>query len=96
MFGEGKAGFKLAAIAHLRQECGQPVDIPAYNCALSVCVATGYVEQARKLIQEMHQGDQKIDVVAWNTLLKGYCTKGDLEGAKVCSLLQLSPCSLDT
>jgi len=56
-------------------------DVAAYNCVLDVCVCSGQMARGRKLMEEM-RAISKIDVVTYNTLLKGYCTHGDLSAAK--------------
>jgi len=63
------------------QGSGMLVDIAAYNCVLDVCVSARDMSRARKLVQEMKQ-ISTIDIITYNTLLKGYCVMGDVKGAK--------------
>ena len=46
-----------------------------------MCISVGRIDRARELIDSVRKM-RKLDVVTWNTLLKGYCHKSDLEGAK--------------
>ena len=48
---------------------------------LDVCVSAGDIWRARQLVQEMRKFGSP-DLVTYNTLLKGYCQKGDLQAAK--------------
>eukprot|EP00747_Dinoflagellata_sp_TGD_P118012 gnl/TRDRNA2_/TRDRNA2_172723_c1_seq1.p1 gnl/TRDRNA2_/TRDRNA2_172723_c1~~gnl/TRDRNA2_/TRDRNA2_172723_c1_seq1.p1 ORF type:complete len:1016 (+),score=262.65 gnl/TRDRNA2_/TRDRNA2_172723_c1_seq1:94-3141(+) len=70
----------FAVLQRLKGSGVQP-DIPAYNCVLDVCVVVGELQRARGLLQEMRTVGS-LDVVTYNTLLKGHCMKGDLRGAK--------------
>merc|ERR1719155_320816 len=56
------------------------VDIAAYNCVLDACVSAGDLKRARTLMAEMRSIStmQNLDIITYNTLLKGYCSKGDV------------------
>jgi pentatricopeptide repeat protein len=51
------------------------VDTAAYNCVLDVCVVCNEVEAAKKVFEEMKQGNH-LDVISYNTLLKLYVGEG--------------------
>lgn len=57
------------------------LDIAAYNCVLDVCVICGEMKKAEKLCEDMRK-ISKLDMITYNTLLKGYCSQGDLQGAR--------------
>lgn len=69
------------AVLEKLKKSGADVDVAAYNCVLDACVSTGDMTRARKLVTEM-QGMSNIDLITYNTLLKGYCAKNDVRGAK--------------
>jgi len=56
-------------------------DAAAYNCIIDVCIQAGDMNRAQELIQEMKKLGL-LDVITYNTLLKGFCSKGDLKGSK--------------
>ncbi|CAK0824769.1 unnamed protein product [Prorocentrum cordatum] len=60
---------------------GITLDNAAYNCALDVCAGAGQLDRARDLIKEM-RSHSSLDIITFNTLLKGHCNAGDLKGAK--------------
>jgi len=70
----------FAVLQRLR-ETGVTLDLPAYNCVLDVCVCVGDMRRAKQLIEQM-KGSCNIDIITYNTLLKGYCNAGDIGGAK--------------
>eukprot|EP00427_Karlodinium_veneficum_P008018 CAMPEP_0169086600 /NCGR_PEP_ID=MMETSP1015-20121227/13783_1 /TAXON_ID=342587 /ORGANISM="Karlodinium micrum, Strain CCMP2283" /LENGTH=767 /DNA_ID=CAMNT_0009146771 /DNA_START=81 /DNA_END=2384 /DNA_ORIENTATION=- len=55
---------------------GVKIDIAAYSCVLDACALAGDMKRARSLLLEM-QETCCLDVVAYNTVLKGYCKSGD-------------------
>merc|ERR1719265_3125093 len=57
------------------------IDIAAYNCVLDVCVISGEMARAEALCNDMRK-IATLDMITYNTLLKGYCGKGDLQGAR--------------
>ena len=63
------------------KQSGVQLDIAANNCVLDVCVSAGDMRRARQLVEEM-RGISALDIITFNTLLKGYCTIRDLKGAK--------------
>lgn len=60
-----------------------PADAAVHNCVLDVCVSVGQMQRARDLVTEMRQLGH-VDVITFNTLIKGYCQEGDLPAAKAC------------
>jgi len=70
----------FAVLQRLR-DTGVALDLPAYNCVLDVCVCVGDMKRAKQLIEQMKK-TCNIDIITYNTLLKGYCNCGDINGAK--------------
>merc|ERR1719150_3312323 len=73
-----------ASLATLRdmQKQGVAVDSLALNVALATGVAVDQVEQVGDLIMEIDSYKAPIsDVVSFNTLIKGYAQRGDVDGA---------------
>lgn len=59
---------------------GVSMDTLAYNSLLDVCASAGYMDRAKRLVQEIKE-QGLVDLVTFNTLLKGYCTKRDFNSA---------------
>jgi len=79
----GREGNVLRALELLRQlEASQPegLDIMVYNCALDACVMNGEMDRAQELLQEM-QKSFSLNLITYNTLMKGHCAHGDLKKA---------------
>jgi len=51
-----------------------PPDTTAYNCVLDVCVACGDMQATQKLFKQM-QDTNHVDVISYNTFLKGLLSK---------------------
>jgi pentatricopeptide repeat protein len=68
------------AILGKLKESGVTADIASHNCVLDACISGGAIERGRKLVEEM-KAWTKLDIITYNTLLKGYCNTGDLKGA---------------
>jgi len=58
-------------------------DAAVHNCVLDVCVLAGDMGRARTLVAEMRENGH-LDVITYNTLIKGYCYASDLKTAKAC------------
>jgi len=69
------------AVLEKLKKSGITLDNAAYNCALDVCAGAGQLDRARDLIKEM-RSHSSLDIITFNTLLKGHCNAGDLKGAK--------------
>jgi len=70
----------FAVLDRLKASGAKP-DVGAYNCVLDVCASTGDMTGALKLVQQMREVG-KLDIITYNTLLKGYCSKKDKRSAK--------------
>eukprot|EP00933_Yihiella_yeosuensis_P047268 TRINITY_DN4301_c0_g1_i1.p1 TRINITY_DN4301_c0_g1~~TRINITY_DN4301_c0_g1_i1.p1 ORF type:complete len:1033 (-),score=273.52 TRINITY_DN4301_c0_g1_i1:115-3213(-) len=70
----------FGVIKELRASNVQP-DVAAFNAVLDVCIQSKDMRRAKELLQEMKTLNL-LDVITYNTLLKGYCGAGDLTGAK--------------
>jgi len=70
----------FAVLERLRVS-GVPLDIAAYNCVLDVCVSAGDMKRARELVAEI-KNISTPDVITFNTLIKGYCSSRDINGAR--------------
>merc|ERR1719379_450657 len=57
------------------------LDIAVYNCVLDACVICGEMTRAKRLVEEMATLFT-LDIITYNTLLKGYCSRGRVEEAK--------------
>jgi len=60
-----------------------PTDAAVHNCVLDVCVSAGDMHRGRELVAEMRRLGF-LDVITYNTLIKGHCYQGDLPAAKAC------------
>jgi len=60
---------------------GVKMDVPTYNCLVDACANAGDMRRARMLLSDMQSMGQ-VDKVSYNTIMKGYCMKGDSAGAK--------------
>jgi len=60
-----------------------PIDAAVHNCVLDVCVSAGDIQRAHELVAEMRRLGF-LDVITYNTLIKGHCYMGDLAAAKAC------------
>merc|ERR1719379_898841 len=70
----------LALLTQLKTS-GMALDIAIYNCVLDVCVICGELARAKDLVEEMGTLFT-LDIITYNTLLKGYCSRGRVEEAK--------------
>jgi len=60
---------------------GNQADIAAYNSVLDVCVRSRDMARAQKLFHDMRR-TISVNVITYNTLLKGFCLNGNLKGAQ--------------
>lgn len=60
-----------------------PIDSAVHNCVLDVCVSAGDMDRARQLVAQMRAVGH-LDVITYNTLIKGYCHQSDLKTARSC------------
>lgn len=69
---------------------GQTPDCLILNIVLATCVAADQLSQAEKLLEETLGVNKKaVDVVSYNTLIKGYAQKGEL-GKALASLEKMA------
>ncbi|CAJ1330637.1 unnamed protein product [Effrenium voratum] len=61
-------------------------DVASFNCVLDACVRSGDLKRAQELMKEMRER-KMVDIITYNTLIKGWCSKGDLKAAK--AMIQL-------
>lgn len=72
------------------QNRGQEPDCLILNIVLATCVAGDQLDRAEKLLKETRSLNQKtVDVVSYNTLIKGYAQKGEL-GKALASLEEMT------
>mmetsp|Transcript_20031 Transcript_20031/g.51206 ORF Transcript_20031/g.51206 Transcript_20031/m.51206 type:complete len:853 (+) Transcript_20031:145-2703(+) len=79
----GQAGDAEEAISLLRRflsSQGQPDPI-AFNCVLDACVVSGDMVRCEEIFGEM-RAEGLLSTVAYNTMIKGYCAKGELRCAR--------------
>merc|ERR1719454_571212 len=60
-------------------QSSSPPDNIAYNRALAVCIAAEQLRMAEELLAEMRQHEGVVDVITYNTLMKGYSQAGEVE-----------------
>eukprot|EP00446_Apocalathium_sp_SHHI-4_P044164 CAMPEP_0177401620 /NCGR_PEP_ID=MMETSP0368-20130122/59745_1 /TAXON_ID=447022 ORGANISM="Scrippsiella hangoei-like, Strain SHHI-4" /NCGR_SAMPLE_ID=MMETSP0368 /ASSEMBLY_ACC=CAM_ASM_000363 /LENGTH=1093 /DNA_ID=CAMNT_0018869209 /DNA_START=40 /DNA_END=3322 /DNA_ORIENTATION=- len=80
----GQDGNVDRALELLREvEASQQVvpDVAIYNATMDVCVTNGRVEDARKLLEEISRKGAA-NLITYNTIMKGYCSKGDCGRAR--------------
>jgi len=70
----------FAVLQQLKESSLEP-DIAAFNCVLDVCVKAGDLRRACSLVKDMQKNDM-VDIITYNILLKGHCSKGDYKGAR--------------
>jgi len=70
----------FAVIKRLKDN-GVTPDAIAFNCVVDVCVKAGDMARARVLVQEMKEHGL-LDIITYNTLLKGYVASRNLPAAK--------------
>lgn len=78
--GRDKDLARAFAVLHRLKDSGVALDVAAYNCVLDVCVSVKNMQKAEELVQQMN-GNCKLDIITYNTLLKGYCNLGDVHRA---------------
>jgi len=73
---------RAVALFRRWQASDVPVDVAAWNCCLDACISAGQIKTGRALFDEM-VNTIAADIITYNTLLKGYCQAGDIDGAKL-------------
>eukprot|EP00933_Yihiella_yeosuensis_P025230 TRINITY_DN1957_c1_g1_i1.p1 TRINITY_DN1957_c1_g1~~TRINITY_DN1957_c1_g1_i1.p1 ORF type:complete len:1032 (-),score=250.13 TRINITY_DN1957_c1_g1_i1:180-3275(-) len=81
MAGRDKDVEKAFDVIKKLKESQVQIDVAAFNCVMDVCVQAKDMRRARDLMDEM-KATGLLDVITFNTLLKGHCSSGDLSGAK--------------
>jgi len=71
----------VSLLRQLQHEKASVVDPAIYNCVLDVCMSNGATSEAERIFQEMLQ-NKLVTLITYNTLMKGYCAKGDLARAR--------------
>jgi len=69
------------AILNKMRAVGLEVDGLACNCVLDACVSAGDLDRAWGLMSDM-RSTGKLDTISFNTMLKGYCSRGDMKGSQ--------------
>jgi len=80
----GQEGDVKRAVDTFRKlQANQPelVDVMAYNVTIDACASNKDMARAQQLLEEMRQ-THPMNLVTYNTLMKGYCVVGDLPQAK--------------
>ncbi len=52
-----------------------------YNCVLDACVWAGDLARARELTTIMREKFGRLDIVSYNTMLKGFTLAGEIPAA---------------
>jgi pentatricopeptide repeat protein len=63
------------------KDSGAPLDSAAYNHVLDVCVSVGDLKRGCELMAEM-KTVSKVDMITYNTMLKGHCSQGNTRAAR--------------
>jgi pentatricopeptide repeat protein len=79
--GQDKDVDKAFSVIEKLKASGHPLDTLVCNAVLDVCSSVGDMQRARGLVREMKDG-KLLDVISYNTLLKGYCMHKDLKAAR--------------
>jgi len=79
--GRDKDADRAFAVLKRLKDSGSTLDVAAYNCVLDVCVTVRDMKRAQHLVCQMKESCN-IDIITYNTLLKGHCNTGDLQSAK--------------
>jgi len=69
------------AVLDQMRASGLEIDGLACNCVLDACVSAGDLDRAWVLMSEM-KSSGKLDTISYNTMLKGYCARGDMKGSQ--------------
>lgn len=69
------------ALLEKLKSTGVSVDMATCNCVLDVCVSAGDMKRAGEVLRDMKSLGE-LDIIAYNTFLKGYCNSGDIQSAK--------------
>jgi len=77
---EGNAQKAVELLRRLQASDPGSIDAMVYNCVLDACIISGDTERADEIVQEM-RGSCPLNLITYNTLMKGHCNKGDLKGA---------------
>jgi pentatricopeptide repeat protein len=78
--GQDKDVQKAFAILSQVKATNVHIDTAVYNAVLDVCSSVGDMGRACELATQMKK-DNLMDVISYNTLLKGYCMLGQLKNA---------------
>jgi len=78
---DGDPAKALQLLMRLKASNPEAVDIMLYNCVLDALALNGEIEKAEALFAEVRQAGLG-NLVTYNTLMKGYCAKGDIGSAK--------------
>ncbi|CAK8989118.1 unnamed protein product [Durusdinium trenchii] len=57
-------------------------DVAAFNCVLDVCVRAGDMKSAKELMEDMRPQNM-VDIITYNTMIKGLCNQRDVKGARL-------------
>jgi len=79
--GRDRDADRAFAVLKRLKDSGVALDVAAYNCVLDVCVCCGNMKRGRELVNQMKSAGN-VDIITFNTLLKGHCNRGEITGAK--------------
>eukprot|EP00443_Scrippsiella_acuminata_P090331 CAMPEP_0115553500 /NCGR_PEP_ID=MMETSP0271-20121206/96809_1 /TAXON_ID=71861 /ORGANISM="Scrippsiella trochoidea, Strain CCMP3099" /LENGTH=587 /DNA_ID=CAMNT_0002987195 /DNA_START=146 /DNA_END=1906 /DNA_ORIENTATION=+ len=77
--GKVDRAIQLLRQAESKRNCS--LDPAVYNCTMDVCVTNDRMDHARALLAEMSKTGV-VNLITFNTLIKGYGAKGDFVGAR--------------
>lgn len=80
--GKDKDPDRVFAIFEKLKSSGAALDVEVFNCVLDAIVCSGDLERARGLFEDMKSAGN-VDVISYNTMLKGVCAHGDAKSAQM-------------
>jgi pentatricopeptide repeat protein len=70
----------ISLLRQLQASTNEAIEAPVFNCVLDVCMANAKFDAAEQILNEMREGE-KVTLVTYNTLMKGYAGRGDFSRA---------------
>merc|ERR1719336_1299995 len=79
---EGDVDRAISIFRKLQKAQPKLVDTMAYNIAIDACASNNDMQRAKELAEEMVEQNHALNLVTYNTLMKGFIIAGDMGGAK--------------
>ena len=72
---------KTSAVYEEMRSRGIPCNTVTYNTILDACAKCYAMSRVSKLLEDMSAASVEPEIIAYSTILKGYCVEGDLDRA---------------